>query len=134
MNQILIDAADAEEGTSAPLSWEFMYSVQKTFSLGALGGVKMVDWPPFFEGLTTSASLRCDGELSVIGFSVTKALTSSEKGLQRRPFSLKVTLGRGCPRDSPRTTFRSVKSHEDSQSGRNTCIFRTPVTEVPKWY
>ena len=58
MNLIVTDAADADAGTSAPLSWEFWYSVQKTFFLEALGGVNLVDWPPFLEELTTSASLR----------------------------------------------------------------------------
>ena len=58
MNLIVTDAADADAGSSAPLSWEFWYSVQKSFFLEALGGVNLVDWPPFFEELTTSASLR----------------------------------------------------------------------------
>ena len=31
VNQIVVDAVDAEEGTSAPPSWGFMYSVQTTF-------------------------------------------------------------------------------------------------------
>jgi len=37
VNLIVTDAADAEVGTSAPLSWEFLYSVQKTFFWRHLG-------------------------------------------------------------------------------------------------
>mmetsp|Transcript_4049 Transcript_4049/g.8899 ORF Transcript_4049/g.8899 Transcript_4049/m.8899 type:complete len:1243 (-) Transcript_4049:1096-4824(-) len=58
VNLIVNDAAAAEEGVYAPLSWEFLFCVQKTFSLEAIGGVHLVEWPPFFEDMTTAVSLR----------------------------------------------------------------------------